>query len=74
MGINLTPYSLAIGEVNIYFLTPHFIFNKSEKINDNELLKTNESSVDAFDYHVFNCGKYSFRKIRKYKIHSNYDS
>ena len=46
MGKNLTPYSIAIGEDNIYFLTPHFIFIKREKITDNELLKTNKSSVD----------------------------
>ena len=28
MGNNLTPYSIAIGEENIYFLTPHFNFIK----------------------------------------------
>ena len=26
MGNSLTPYSIAIEEENIYFLTPHFIF------------------------------------------------
>ena len=73
LGNNLTPYSIAVGHENIYFLTPHFIFIKREKINDNEFLKANKSSVDPFDYHVSNCGKNSFKKLRIYKIHSNYD-
>ena len=31
MGNNLTPYSIAIGEENIYFLTPQFKFNQRKK-------------------------------------------
>ena len=73
MGNNSSSWSVAIGADNIYFLTSHSKFIKREKINDNELLKTKESSVDPFDYHVSNCGKNSFKKLRKYKIHSNYD-
>ena len=42
---SLAPYSIAIGEENIYFLTPHFEFNKREEIDDNELLTTNENNV-----------------------------
>ena len=57
MGNNLTAYSIAIGEENIYFLTPHFNFLKREKINDDELLITNKNSVDPYDYHLSNCGK-----------------
>ena len=30
MGNNLIPYSIAMGEQNIYFLTPHFKFIKRE--------------------------------------------
>ena len=48
MGKNLSPWSVAIGDENIYFLTPHFQFNKREKGNDNELLKTKEGSADPF--------------------------
>ena len=55
MGNNLTPYSIAIGYKNIYFLTPHFKFVKRKLINDNELLNANENSLDPFDYHVSNC-------------------
>ena len=36
-------------------------------------METNENFVDLFDYHVSNCGKNSFRKVRTYKLHSNYD-
>ena len=39
-GNNLTPYSVAIDDGNIYFFTSHFKFNKREKIDDDELLKT----------------------------------
>ena len=73
IGINLTPFSVAIGEENVYFLTPHFKFIKREKYNDNELLKSNGNSVDLFDYHKLNCGDDLFRKLRKYKIHSDYN-
>ena len=61
-GNNLSPYSIAIGGEKIYFFTPRFKFIKREKTNDNELLKTKESSVDPFDYHVSNCGKSPFKK------------
>ena len=67
MGNNITLYSIAKGGENICFSTPHFKLIKREKINDNELLKTKESSVDVFDYHASNCGKNSFEKLRKYK-------
>ena len=73
MGSNLTPYSIAKGEENIYLLTPQFKFIKRKKIGVNELLKTNKGKVDSFDYQVSNCGKYSFKKLRIYKILSNYD-
>ena len=71
--INLTPYSIAISEENISFLTPHFKFIKREKIIDSELLKTNKDHVDPFIYRVSNCGIHSFKNIRVYKIHSKYD-
>ena len=73
MGNNLTPYSIAISEENIYFLTPHFNLIKAEKIDDNELLKTNKGNVDPFNYHFSICGKDSFKKSRICKIHSYYD-
>ena len=69
----LTAYSIAIGMENIYFLTPHFEFIKREKLDDNILLKTNEDSVDPYFYHISRCGKDSFKKLRTYEIHSNYD-
>ena len=51
LGNTLIPYSIAIGEDNICFSTPHFEFIKREKIDDNEL-KTNKDNVDPFNYHV----------------------
>ena len=65
-GNFLTPYSIAIGDENIFFLTPHFIFIKRRLINDNELLKSDENSVDPFDYHTLYCGVGLFRKLRIY--------
>ena len=73
MGTNLTPFFIARGGENIYFSIPRFKFIKREKHNDNEVLKTKESSADPLDYHVSICGKNSFRKLQKYKIHSSYD-
>ena len=73
MGKNLPPYKIPIGEENIYFLTPYFEFIKIEKIDDTEMLRTNKCNVDTFNYLVPNCGKYSLKKLRLYKIHSNCD-
>ena len=70
---NLTPDSIAIGEENIYFLTPQFKFIRRDTIEYDKLLTTNEWSVDPYDYHISTCGKDSFKKLRMYKIHSNYD-
>ena len=72
MGNNRTPYSIALGHENIHFLTPSFKFIEGEKVNDNQLLKTNKGSVDPFDYQVSHRGKYSFKTLRIHKIHSNY--
>ena len=73
MGINLTPFSIAVGDGNIYFLTPHFKFIRRDKINYDYLLSRNENFVDPYDYHLSNCGKVSFEKLRFFRIHSNYD-
>ena len=68
MGNHVTPYSIAIGEENIYSLTPHFKIIKREKVNDIEFLKTNKSSNHPFDYHVSNCRKYCLKKYECIKI------
>ena len=69
MWNNLTPYSIAISEQNINFLTPHFEFIKKERIKDDEILEGNYSGK-LFDSRR---DKQSFKKIRLYKIHSNFD-
>ena len=62
MGNNLTPYSIAIGWENIYYLTPYFKFIKKENIDVDDI-------DNLFDYkNISNC-----QKLRTYKIHSNYD-
>ena len=57
MGNNLTPYSIAIGQENIHFSTPQFMFIKRDRIHKSELLITNENSVDPIAHHISNCGK-----------------
>ena len=52
MGNNLTPYSIAVGDENVHFLTPHFEFVRRNKINYDDFLSRNESSVDPYDYHL----------------------
>ena len=65
MGNNLTPYSIAIGFENIYYLSPYFKFVKKEKDID-------EDDIDKLfdiDYHIIS----NYQKLKTYKIHSNYD-
>ena len=38
MGNNLTPYSIAIGFENIYYLTPYFKFTKKQNIDVDKIL------------------------------------
>ena len=70
MGNNSTPYSIAIGDDHFHFLTPYFKFIKREMINNNEILNTDEKSVDPYDLHVSQCGKNSFKKVKIYKFHA----
>ena len=62
MGNNLSPYSIAIGWENIYYLTPYFKFVKKENID-----------VDDIDKLFDDCNISNCQKMRIYKIHSNYD-
>ena len=64
MGNNLTPYSIAIGSENIYYLTPYFKFIKKENIDVDD----NDKLFDI-DYHIIS----NYQKLRTYKIQSNYD-
>ena len=62
MGNKVTPYSIAIGDEYMYFLTPQFKFNKREMIINNEIMNTIEKSIDPYDLHVSGCKKNSFKK------------
>ena len=62
MGNNLTPYSIAIGFENIKYLTPYFKFTKKQNIDVGDIDK-------IFDYQNIS----NYRRLRVYKIHSNYD-
>ena len=64
MGNNLTPYSMAIGWENIYYLTPYFRFIKKEDVDVDNLDK-----LFDIDYNIIS----KYQKLRTYKIHSNYD-
>ena len=41
LGNNLIPYSIAVGDENIYFLTSHFEFIRRDKIDYDDLLSRN---------------------------------
>ena len=57
MGNNLTPYIIAIGWENNYYLTPYFKFTKKENIDENDIDK-------LIDYHKFQTAKnYEFIKF-----------
>ena len=64
MGNNLTPYSIAIGWENIYFLTPYFKFIKKENVDVDDFDK-----LFDIDYNLLS----KYQKLRTYKIYSNYD-
>ena len=73
IGINLNPYSIAIGDQNIYFLNPYFKFIIKEKINNNELLKTTAKSVNPFDYRLEKQGLDCFKNLLEFTgIHSSW--
>ena len=64
MGNNVTPYSIAKGWENIYFLTPYFRFIKKENIDVDDIDK-----LFDVDYHTIS----NYQNLKTYKIHSNYD-
>ncbi len=62
MGNNLTPYSIAIGLENIYYLSPYFRYVQRKNIDINDIDK-------LFDIDYDNIIK--LEKIKINKIHSN---
>ena len=62
MGINLSPYSIAIGWENIYYLTPYFRFVQRKNIDINDIDK-------LFDIDYDNIMKHE--KIEINKFYSN---
>ena len=72
MGNNMIPYSTAVGEENVYFLSPHCNYTKRVIVRDVDLLKTNGNSVDPFDYHLENHGPDRFENLLEFTcIHSS---
>ena len=63
MGNNLTPYSIAIGWENIYYLAPYFKFIKKENIDIDDIDKLFDIDYDD----IMNRDE-----IEINKIHSNY--
>ena len=64
MGNNLTPYSIAIGWENIYFLTPYVSYIKKKNIDVDDIDK-----LFDIDYNIIS----KYQKLRTYKIYSNYE-
>ena len=64
MGNNLTPYSIAIGYENVYYLTPYFRYIKKKNIDVDDIDK-----LFDIDYNIIS----KYQKLRTYKIYSNYD-
>ena len=64
--------SIAIGEESINFLSPHCNCIKRAKVKDEEMLKTNGSSIDPFAYHLEKHGPDRFEKLLVFTcIHSS---
>ena len=64
LGNNLTPYSIAIGWENIYYLTPYFRIIKKENIDVDDIDKLFDIDYDDIT---------SREIIEINKIHSNYE-
>ena len=62
MGNNLTPYSIALGWENVYYLTPYFRFVQRKNIEIDDIDK-------LFDINYDNIIK--LEKIKINKIYSN---
>ena len=65
MGNTLSPYSIATGEENYYFLAPNFKFIKKDKIDYNTIL----GGIYVPDSDL----KESFEELELCEIHSNFD-
>ena len=63
-GNNLTPYSIAIGWENIYYLTPYFKFIRNENIDEDDINKLFDIDYDDI---------MNLEEIIINEIHSNYD-
>ena len=57
MGNNLTPYSIAIGYENIYYLTPYFRYIKKENIDVDDIDK-----LFDIEYNIIS----KYQKLRTY--------
>ena len=71
MENNMTPYSLAVGTKNIYFISTHYKFIENDMIQPGTLLNSLMDSLDPFDYHKNKCGPDCFKTLLECnRIHS----
>jgi len=71
MGINMIPYTFAVGEQYTYFISEHYKFIENDKIEEGTLLNTINNILDPYDYHLDKCGIDSFKKLLECnRIHS----
>ena len=63
-------YTFEVGEKDTYFLSSHYKFNQSDRIDDRTLLNASNDSLDPYDYHVEKCGKDAFKKLEHTQIHT----
>ena len=70
MGINMCPYTFAIGENYTYFKSTHYKFIGSDEIEEGFLLNARNISLDPFDYHLGKCGLDSFKTLEQTQKHT----
>jgi len=71
MGINMIPYTFAVGEKYTYFISEHYKFIENDKIEEGTLLNSTNNNLDPYDYHLDKCGIDSFKKLLEYnRIHT----
>ena len=70
MGKNMCPYATMVREKNTYFISYLYKIVENAKIEEGTLLNAANNNLDPFVYHHAKCGKDSFKKLERNKIHS----
>ena len=70
MVSNITPYTFAIVDKYIYFISTRYNYIENDEVEEGTLLNATNDSLDPFDYHLEKCGIHSFKKLESSLTHT----